>query len=375
MKKINESRLISTVKVGSIFLISLWLFGVSFDAVGNGFITTMGIKPLIIIRDANRPSLSFDGSRVVAGPEIGLSQVYDVNTGRHLGNYKFKDSESEAMSPDGKTLKIFGAAVTTVSIDTGDVIAESDKAIRKDGRLVAYVAIFNDGGMTSKNISSDLDVVANTYPFWGKTASSQPAVIVGRLSDHSLIAELRTDDGFVDRDIWRSVVMTPNAKFVAASRYSETIKVRRSTFVWDIATGKVVLTLPFSSHWLRLSDDGSRLVTKESSDAGKIETWDVSTGRLISTISQKANGKFIWVNAGVISPDGKMLVTTLNPHFYFWDLSTGKYITSQRQDDISEGNVKSVAFSGDGKRIAVGSDTEVVTVWSVDEILKKASNK
>ena len=112
-------------------------------------------------------------------------------------------------------------------------------------------------------------------------------------------------------------------------------------------------------------------MTKARGDAGKIEVWDVPGGKLLSTVDQYVGGEKIWVSWGMVSPDGTLLVTARNVEFYIWDTTTGKLITSQKQDDISRGNVKSIAFSGEGKRIAIGSDSEVVTVWTVASILRK----
>lgn len=138
---------------------------------------------------------------------------------------------------------------------------------------------------------------------------------------------------------------------------------------------KVVFSQPFNSHWLSLADDGKTLVTRESGDYGKIKTWDVLTGKQIATITLTAKGRKILASNGVVSPDGKILVTTRNADFYLWDTTTGKFITAVQQDHISKGNVKSAASSGNGKVLAIGSDTEVVTVWSVDEILKNTKRR
>jgi WD40 repeat protein len=327
------------------------------------------IEPLIIIGDANRPSLSFDGSRVATGPEVGLSEVYDVNSGKKLGSYKVNESDSEAISSDGRRVRIFGGGLsTTYDIDNGKLLSQTSASISRNGRVIG-LNIFNDGGMTSKTISSNLEIVANIFPWWQNNGSDQPAVIVGRLNDHSLLSELRTVDGFRKGDVWGKIVMTPDAAFVAGNRYNNREKERNVTVVWDAAGGKELLRLPFSSRWLSLSDNGKRLVTAESGDIGEIKTWNLTTGQMISKITQEANGNKILVGAGVISPDGRVLATTRNIDFYFWDTSTGKYLTSQSQEHVTEGNVTSVTFSGDGRRIAVGSDTEIVTVWSVDEIL------
>jgi WD40 repeat protein len=329
------------------------------------------LKPLMVIRDANRPSLSFDGNILAAGSEIGLSEIYDVGKNRQIAKLKVDDSESQAVSGDGRFVGIFsGGDYVKYDVALEKLLPKARAWTLKNGKEFVSVGISNQGGMTSRTISSDLDIAVNIHPWWREPIREQPALVVGRLSDQSVIAELHGTDGFIRGDIWQEEAISPNAKIVAASRYNNNDRSRGVTLVWDVASKKIILRLPFASHWLSLADDRSRLVTKESGDGKDIQVWDLATGKRVSTIDTSVGGRPVLVSAGVISPDGRLLVTTRNVDFYFWDTTTGKYVTSVKQDHISEGNVKSAVFSGDGKRIAIGSDTEIITVWSVEEILK-----
>jgi WD40 repeat protein len=334
------------------------------------------IKPLLVINDANVPVLSYDGGRISVGPEVGVNRVYDVASKKMIGEYRVKISDSSALSPDGKLLRLFGPGVyTEFDVDSGKIISEGDTSIYKNGGKIGSVGIANEGGMASRSISKDIDIATNFFYSRKETTEDQPAVIVGRLSNHSLVAELRPNDGFMKGDNWQDDAMTPDTKLVAATRYNNNDRSRRTTVVWDVASGKIVLQLPFYCHWLSLADAGKTLITRESGDDKEIQSWDVSTGKKIATINMIAKGQKIMASGGVVSPDGKILVTTRNADFYLWDTSTGKFITLVQQDHISKGNVKSAAFSGNGKILAIGSDTEVVTVWSMEEILSSTKSK
>ena len=111
------------------YLSGLLLLSFPFFSFGNSVThSATKTKPLIIIEDANRPSLSYDGKRVVAGPEIGLSEVYDVDTGKKLGIFRVKGSESEIISPDGKRIRIFSDfSHLTFDIDKGEKINNKTK--------------------------------------------------------------------------------------------------------------------------------------------------------------------------------------------------------------------------------------------------------
>jgi WD40 repeat protein len=333
--------------------------------------------PLLILRDANTPSLSFFGERIAVSPEVGLTDVYQVDSGKKLRGFQLANSIAESISGDGKFLRMFGDNQSAIfEVDSGKLLSLEDTSVYKDRRNVGSVGLRTYAGSLQKNYSPDLDFMAVVYPWWDdKNASpDQPAIIIGKLSDHSLIRSLKAPDGFVKHDIWSSPGMTPDTKSVVSERNNIGQPERNITIVWNLETGKPILSLPFSSRWFSISDDGSRLITNARGDAGRIKVWDVPSGKLLSTVDQYVGGEKILVSWGMLSPDGSLLVTARNVDFYLWDTTTGKLITSQKQDDISKGNVKSIAFSGDGKRIAIGSDTEVVTVWSVASILSR-SNK
>ena len=76
-----------------------------------------------MLEDENRPNLNYDGTRVIADPEVGLDEVFDVDTGKLLGSYKVEGSEVGVLSADGKIAKIFdGKNQTTFEVDTGKML-------------------------------------------------------------------------------------------------------------------------------------------------------------------------------------------------------------------------------------------------------------
>jgi WD40 repeat protein len=385
----NSSGKFSILSIGGILLtlVPLIILGYS---MSNG----KKIKPLIVLKDLNRPSLNYDGTRVVGGPEIGLDEVFDVDSGKKLLSLKLFRSESAAISSDGNRVIIFHEDVirklpegynetqrvySIYDIDSGNLMRKDNTELVYEGKLLTkYVSVHNQQGSNSRNISSDLKFVATLLlPTIGFTVGSDEDVVIvlTRLDDHSVLRALKSDDGFANGDNWDYEAMTPDGKYIAASRSNSKDVSRRKTVVWNAETGKTVFNASFSTHWLSLSDDGRRLATQESGDDGRIEFWDVLSGKKISTLTEKVKGQGVLINHGVISPNGKILVTAISEDILFWDTETGKFITSQNQAKYSEGLVKTLSFSGDGKRLAVGSDSEVVTVWSVDEILKNAGRK
>lgn len=342
------------------------------------------IKPLLTIRDANRPSLSFDGSRISVMPEIGLTEVYDVDLRKKIGSYKLQNSCSEIISSDGNQVVIFHSDITgyepdnhyssknlysIYDIKSGKLIKRGEPIIFKNGKETGSLAVSNQSENYKSNISSDLDSVVNTYFYDFENPDSQAAVLkLGRLSDNSLINEFRTEDSFLEFDFWRSAAMTSNGNFVAAGRYNSRNAKRERVMVWDAKTGKIVFNIS-NTESFSLSDNGERIAVKKNSDAGEIEFWNIKTGKLISTLSPKVEEGLVKIGRYNLSPDGKLLVTTGRENFYIWDVETGRILGWQRNE--GNGSTAFIDFSGNGKRVAIDTGGgEVVTVWSVEEILK-----
>ena len=128
----------------------------------------------------------------------------------------------------------------------------------------------------------------------------------------------------------------------------------RNAFAQDNATLKGHDDVVFSTVF---SPDGNTVVS--TSRDGKINFWDVYTGRLLRTIDMEGKS----VIRADFSPDGNQLVTSMERgKVMLWDVNTGNKI--HEWDDCT-GVVSSVKFSPDGTKIVAAS--EVVTkVYDVD---------
>jgi WD40 repeat protein len=131
--------------------------------------------------------------------------------------------------------------------------------------------------------------------------------------------------------------------------------------IWDATTGKRITTLRGHSNGvlaLAYSPDGKRLVS--GSLDGTVIVWDLATGRPLLSF----RGHAASVLAVALSPDGKRLVTGGDEApATVWELGNllkaGKSPTEEDRSPLPKGRmdrVLSLAFSPDGKHFAVAGN-------------------
>ena len=365
--------------------------------------------PLLVLRDANSPSLSADGKRIAVSPEIGMSEVYDVPSGRKLQTFRVANSFGSQLAADGRQLAIFAPLVSHDSssrpcnvwffdVDSGRELRRSNTCVKLGEKFVGSLII--DSLNNNRNLSSDLRLIAgpaNPGLFEKRSLATQPGIWLWDISRQRLtrtFGELVVYDDY-NFDVWKEVRLTPDGRVLAASRFN-----RRSenleTIIWDAQSGRVLLRLPFASRYLALSDDGRRVATTieppmtgaenrvslavdpkgqvlaNSSGAAMAErppteVWDIATHKRIAQIGEDRD---VPITGVAFSPDGTLLATESLNCVVVWNADTGKLLASVVHDEDERGRVKSVAFSSDGRYLVTSSLNEVVKVWSVADLIK-----
>ncbi len=154
-----------------------------------------------------------------------------------------------------------------------------------------------------------------------------------------------------------SVAISPDGKTIASASEDTTIG------LWDIATGnpvrpallghtKGVLTVAFSS-------DGRYLAS--GAEDGQVLLWNVAQGYSYQALFTKN----AWVYALTFSPDGKYLATSFtDKSVMLWSM-IDQNITCPSINGLSEYQEFTViAFSPDSKVLAVGNDNGQLTFWN-----------
>ncbi len=153
----------------------------------------------------------------------------------------------------------------------------------------------------------------------------------------------------------------------------------------DIETGDVTRTVDAHSKWIRkviASPDGKLVVSIADDMACKV--WDAATGKLVHDLrghKEKTPNDFpSMLYTVAFSDDGSLLATGDKVgHIVVWDVKEGKQIATceapvmytwdKQQRLHSIGGIRSVAFSPDGKQLAVGG---MGKVGNIDHLEGKA---
>lgn len=130
--------------------------------------------------------------------------------------------------------------------------------------------------------------------------------------------------------------------------------------IFDVHTGSILraTSLPITPQDWSLSafnPDLSRVVVGMS--GGKATVWDVETGKLLLTLS----GHSDWVNAVAYSPDGTKIATSSDDKTAkIWDAVTGQELKTFLGHTSP---VIRVTFNADGTRLGTGSTDGTARIW------------
>jgi WD40 repeat protein len=260
--------------------------------------------------------------------------VLDVASGdllATLGGVQAGDIRSIALSPDAKTIALGVSGVLVGEIATG----------KKMRRLIPPKAAYG----SAITFSPDGATVA-----WG----AGDFVILSDPVSGKELGRLEAPMGLVD-----DVAFTPDGKSLVSGSNDGRVR------IWDVANGKVRLTLDGRIRWgftIALSPDGKTVALGTGDQT--VRLWDVATGRELFT---EFEGHESSVGGLTFSFDGKTLFSSSNnDEIRLW--STGSWKQTQRlpgHNDSPNSGSPALSFSPNGKQLAFVSNLKTIRTWDM----------
>ena len=283
-------------------------------------------------------AFSLDGKQVISAAEEGSIIVWNASTGRPLAT----------LSAD-ETGSIYG-----LQIDGGGVLFETFDSVRS----------WRPGGPAPEKIKPPVSpgtIAANQR--WiavaGRDTSKSPAAnvlwIYDRQAGTARTQVLKTDDA-------AAIAISPDGGRIAVVEYDYPTAPNDPDMIerlclYSLPEGRETACEGFDGGGRSLSftPDGRRIL-----NAGLLwpKLFDGSTAKTIKTFDVG------FVDAGVLSPDGRRMALTFDDgSVQVFDIETSRQITRL---DGHAAEVTAVAFSPDGQRIVSGSKDQTVRIWNAE---------
>jgi WD40 repeat protein/uncharacterized caspase-like protein len=139
--------------------------------------------------------------------------------------------------------------------------------------------------------------------------------------------------------------------------------------LWDVKTGRLLRTMighAQSVYAVAFSIDGTRVIS--SGKDKTVKEWDASTGNLVRSVTMQSPAKDFWTTA--ISPDLRTILSGQSMDgkrsgMEQWEISTGQLLRKFPSDAWF---VTSVAYSTDGSRAAssyLSEESGIIQVWDL----------
>jgi RNA polymerase sigma factor (sigma-70 family) len=362
----------------------------------------------------------------VATTTSRVVRVYDVASGKETHTLAGGRFRRVVFSPDGKTLAAGDGnnAIRLWEMPSGKVLQPAEPhhsgvhciALSPDGKVLAASTTFKTvylwdtttGKVLRRLEGHEHGVYPVAFSPDGKQVASGSRDGTARVWDVATGKELHKFlgyDGAKEGDVWvYGLSFAPDGKRLAGACHDGLVRVwdlgtgefemvrceKHDGFVWGVAfapdskhlvscgddavrlweaaTGREVRVLADKSRFeaVAFSPDG-RLVAAGTKDGG-VRLIDVASGRTVHTLKEHVNGEFrkrlVYRDGRTVafSPDGRMVAWGSWQAAQVWEVATGQ---ERLSFNAHRGEVMSLAFLPDGRRLATGGPDATAMIWDL----------
>jgi WD40 repeat protein/serine/threonine protein kinase len=341
---------------------------------------------------------SGDGRHVLTTTGRGdmTARIWDAATGKELLVLKAPRAiQSAVFSPDGRLLltaagldptpRVWDAATgKAVATLTGQLYQAEPGAFSPDSRRVVTLADGNTARVSEAVTGKEVVVLRGHA---GPVRSASFSADGRRLLTVSADQTVRVWDAATGKGLARLDWLVGKIEIAARSGTGQTLpaEVRSAEFspdgtrvlttdsdyvgrIWDVATGKELVTLRYGVDHARFSPDGKRVLTwSTGAQFAYVVVRDAATGEELVRLKGHADG----ITSAEFSPDGRRVVTaSYDKTVRLWDAASGQESAVLRGH--SE-RVHHAAFSPDGRWVVSASDDRTGRVWSTQTGRERAT--
>jgi WD40 repeat protein len=282
-----------------------------------------------------------DGQTLLTGGDDGKVRFWEVPAGRLLPR-KVQLPEGlvvRRFGPDARTCLAEGRQGQGWRVELWDL--EADKAINHlaAGESVLSAAFSPDG----RHLAVAAKTPVGQAMLWDTTTGKQTKILTGG-----------------DAEPVTSLAFTPDGRQLLALRHFG-----RMPWLWDIGTGKVTRPLPpqpLPVVQLDCDRQGRVLVAL---DRGELRLWE-RQGETVRPLGVPLLTPADVSNLG-FSPDGKMVLTTIEKQALLWDPLTGLRLGAPLEQEAA---IRAAAFDPQGRLIATAGENKQVRLWPVPTPLR-----